>query len=97
MSEHEVHQTIGRKVLEREEVRRQVALVAVRLRHLGSDLLGLSQQLKEEHFDTAEASLRLFQSDVVDLSALLKLIEEHRDAAERLAKLNAELSGMGVN
>jgi hypothetical protein len=52
--------------------------------------------LKEGQFDTAQQNLGLFKNDVIDLSAVARLIEEYRDASSHLAKLTSQLSQMGV-
>ena|ERR1035437_1103720 len=96
MSTEDKEKIIGRLVLEHQAAKEQAHLVNERLRGLGHSLLTISQQLKEGQFDVAHQNLRLFNNDIVNLSAVAQLIEEHREATEHSSKIAMKLSELGV-
>jgi DNA-binding ferritin-like protein len=96
MSTEDTEKIIGRLVIEHQAAKEQAHLVAERLRSLGQSLLTISQQLKEGQFEAAHHNLEMFRNDIVDLAAVARLIEEHREATERLSALTAKLADMGI-
>lgn len=94
MSTDDKEKIIGKLVLEHQAAKEQANLVEERLRGLGSDLLGIS--LKAGQFDVASQNLQTFRSDIIDLTTVLQLAQEHREATEAMGRLAAKLSTMGV-
>lgn len=94
MSTEEQEKLIGRLFLEHRELKQQAGIVDARLRQVGQSLLTISQQLKEGQFETAALNLKLFRSDVVDLSAVDVLVTEYRAAKERMDQCASALANL---
>lgn len=96
MSDEDRHRIIGSLTEEHQAAKREVHLIEERLIRLGRSLHAIAEQLARGDFELASSNLGLFQSDVLDLSAVTRLIREHQEASDRRSRASEKLAALGI-